>query len=62
MARNKEQDGLSSEARQRLIDEQVAAFLKSGGKVTEVPQGVSGQEPVKGRQHIVLGKKENKES
>lgn len=40
------------------LDEQVKAFLKSGGKIEQVPKGQSGagdQSP--GRKHIVIAKK-----
>ncbi|MDE1464876.1 hypothetical protein [Spartinivicinus poritis] len=38
----KKQDELSSETRQKSIDDQVAAFLKAGGEIQEIPKGKSG--------------------
>lgn len=42
------------------IDEQIAAFLKSGKKIQKIPRGVSGQtnEPG-GRRHIRISNKQN---
>ncbi|MCC6076881.1 hypothetical protein ACFPTX_04190 [Pseudomonas sp. GCM10022188] len=45
----------SAEAR-RELEEQVAAFLKSGGEVQQIPRGVSGQTYGTSR-HITIGKK-----
>lgn len=39
------------------IEEQTAAFLKSGGKIQQIPTGVSGQTNLAGPKHITLGKK-----
>lgn len=36
------------------IAEQTAAFLKSGGKIEEVPRGVSGQTSLAARKHITI--------
>ena len=36
------------------IAEQTAAFLKAGGKVEEVPRGVSGQTSLAARKHITI--------
>jgi hypothetical protein len=36
------------------IAEQTAAFLKSGGKIEEVPRGVSGQTSMAARKHITI--------
>ncbi|MBU2713908.1 hypothetical protein [Zooshikella harenae] len=38
------------------IDAQVDEFLKSGGKITQVPRGVSGK-PSIGKDHTMLAKK-----
>lgn len=54
MARKK-QDDLSSETRQKSIDDQIAAFLEAGGEIQEIPKGQSGYEPNRGRTGIVLG-------
>jgi hypothetical protein len=42
---------------QRSIEEQTAAFLKHGGKVQQIPNGVTGQVNLAGPRHITLGKK-----
>jgi hypothetical protein len=42
---------------QRSIEEQTAAFLKSGGQVQHIPNGVTGQVNLAGPRHITLGKK-----
>jgi hypothetical protein len=39
------------------IEEQTAAFLASGGKIQEIPSGVSGQVQTSGPRHITLGKR-----
>jgi len=39
------------------IDDQVEAFLSSGGKIQEIPLGVSGQVATSGPRHITLGKR-----
>jgi hypothetical protein len=41
----------------QTIAEQTAAFLKSGGKVEEVPRGVSGQTSLAARKHITISSK-----
>ena len=38
----------------KSIEEQTAAFLKSGGKIEEVPRGVSGQTSLAARKHITI--------
>ena len=40
------------------IAEQTAAFLKSGGKVEQVPRGVSGQVSTTGKKHITISNKQ----
>lgn len=45
----------SAEAR-RELEEQMAAFLKAGGEVQQIPRGVSGQTYGSSR-HITIGKK-----
>ncbi|WP_163830919.1 hypothetical protein [Spartinivicinus ruber] len=62
MARKKLQDELSSATRQKNLDEQVAAFLKAGGQITEVPRGKSGIEANKTRIGIVLGNPSDKKN
>ena len=39
------------------IAEQTAAFLKTGGKVEEVPRGISGQPGATARKHITISTK-----
>ncbi len=39
------------------IAEQTARFLASGGKIQEIPRGVSGQVQTSGPRHITLGKR-----
>lgn len=39
------------------IEEQVKAFLAAGGKIQQIPNGVSGQTNTSGPRHITLGKK-----
>jgi len=39
------------------IEEQTARFLSSGGKVQQIPLGVSGQVATSGPRHITLGKR-----
>ena len=44
-------------SRQELED-QVQAFIKSGGEITQVPNGKSGQQDSPpGRKHIIISKK-----
>lgn len=39
------------------IAEQTAAFLAAGGKIQEIPTGVSGQVATSGPRHITLGRR-----
>lgn len=39
------------------IEAQTARFLASGGKVQQIPLGVSGQVATSGPRHITLGKR-----
>lgn len=39
------------------IEEQTARFLAGGGKIQEIPLGVSGQVATSGPRHITLGKR-----
>ena len=39
------------------IENQIAAFLASGGKIQQIPLGVSGQVATSGPRHITLGKR-----
>jgi hypothetical protein len=46
-----------AEARAQSIENLTAAFLKSGGKIQEIPNGVSGQTSLSGSKHITIEKK-----
>jgi hypothetical protein len=39
------------------IEEQTSRFLASGGKIQQIPLGVSGQVATSGPRHITLGKR-----
>ncbi|MGA1740642.1 MAG: hypothetical protein ACO4AC_00520 [Pseudohongiellaceae bacterium] len=39
------------------LEEQTAQFLASGGKIQQIPSGVSGQVQTSGPRHITLGKR-----
>jgi len=39
------------------VDTHIAAFPKEGGKIQEIPLGVSGQVATSGPRHITLGKR-----
>jgi hypothetical protein len=39
------------------INEQTEKFLNTGGKVTEIPRGVSGQPGTTARKHITISNK-----
>lgn len=39
------------------IEEQTARFLATGGKIQQIPLGVSGQVATSGPRHITLGKR-----
>jgi hypothetical protein len=41
----------------QTIADQTATFLKQGGKVDEVPRGVSGQTSMVARKHITISSK-----
>lgn len=44
----------------QTIAEQTAAFLKAGGEIQKIAQGVTGQEKIAGPRQIVLGKPSNR--
>lgn len=54
-SRQKTAPAPTAEAR-RELEEQMAAFLKAGGEVQQIPRGVSGQ-TYGGSRHITIGKK-----
>ncbi len=39
------------------LEEQTARFLAAGGKIQQIPSGVSGQVQTSGPRHITLGKR-----
>ena len=39
------------------LEDQIAAFIASGGKIQQIPLGVSGQVATSGPRHITLGKR-----
>ena len=39
------------------VDDHIASFLAQGGKIQEIPLGVSGQVATSGPRHITLGKR-----
>lgn len=41
------------------LAQQVEAYLESGGKIQEIPQGVSGQVATSGPRHITLGRRKS---
>lgn len=41
------------------LAQQVEAYLESGGKIQEIPQGVSGQVATTGPRHITLGRRKS---
>lgn len=41
----------------RTIEDHIAQFLASGGKIQQIPLGVSGQVATSGPRHITLGKR-----
>ncbi len=51
----------SSETHQS-IEEQTAAFLKAGGEIQQIAQGVTGQQKIAGPRQIVLGRPANQTS
>ena len=56
MASRTNQINQPTRALREKIDADIAAFLKSGKKITEIPTGVSGQESGPKSRHIKLGK------
>ena len=46
-----------AEARAQSIEEMTAAFIKSGGEIQQIPNGVSGQTSLSGPKHITIEKK-----
>lgn len=44
------------------LEEQMAQFLAKGGKIQQIPLGVSGQVATTGPRHITLGKRNQSSS
>ena len=45
---------MSNREARKMLEKDVAAFLKSGNKIQQIPRGVSGQEQVGGRKQLVM--------
>lgn len=54
MASSKKRGQAAPVETSQSIAEQTAAFLKAGGKIEEVPRGVSGQTSLTARKHITI--------
>ena len=54
MASSKKRGQSAPAETRESIAEQTAAFLKAGGKIEEVPRGVSGQTSMAARKHITI--------
>jgi hypothetical protein len=54
MAASKKRGQSAPAETSKSIAEQTAAFLKAGGKIEEVPRGVSGQTSLASRKHITI--------
>ena len=60
MAAKKSLDSKGNEIPQETsesLTRQVEKYLASGGKIQEIPQGVSGQVATSGPRHITLGRR-----
>ena len=55
--KNKSAKDLAEEFSSNNIEDQVSEFLASGGKIQQIPLGVSGQVATSGPRHITLGKR-----
>lgn len=60
-ASKKSSNGKAEEPREtsESLAQQVEAYLESGGKIQEIPQGVSGQVATSGPRHITLGRRKS---
>jgi len=54
MAASKKRGQAAQAETSQSIAEQTSQFLKSGGKIEEVPRGVSGQSSLAARKHITI--------
>ncbi len=59
MAKSEKATPETKQKAQLTIAEETAIFLKSGGKIQQIPTGVSGQVSMSGPKHIKLGNKNN---
>jgi hypothetical protein len=57
MASSKKRNQVTPAETSASIAEQTALFLKSGGKIEEVPRGVSGQTSLAAKRHITISRK-----
>lgn len=55
--KSKSESEYSAEVRSLSIEQHVEAFLSAGGRIQEIPRGVSGQVQTSGPKHISLGNK-----
>ena len=56
---SKKKQPAASETSQSIA-EQTEAFLRAGGQIQQISNGVSGQQSLAGRKHISLGNKSNR--
>ncbi len=52
-----ETESANTESDNLTLEEQTAQFLAAGGKIQQIPSGVSGQVQTSGPRHITLGKR-----
>ena len=55
MATKSKQSGPTTQELRDSLDADVKAFLESGKKITQIPNGVSGVDSSKGEKNIALG-------
>ncbi|MBC80939.1 MAG: hypothetical protein CMQ33_08915 [Gammaproteobacteria bacterium] len=55
MATKSKQSGPTTRELRESLEEDVKAFLASGKKITQIPNGVSGVDSSKGTKNIALG-------
>ena len=57
MKRNNQIQSLSRDEARKAIAQDLHAFLDSGNVIQKIETGVSGQDPLASRKHIVIGKR-----
>ncbi|MBL4681817.1 MAG: hypothetical protein JKY88_13980 [Pseudomonadales bacterium] len=57
MAKKSAKITTEAEARAQSIEQMTAAFIKSGGEIQLIPNGISGQTSLSGPKHITIEKK-----